>query len=101
MIGPPTPAKTRPPSLPGVLARERLFELLDARRRSPVVWVAGPPGCGKTTLVASYLEARAPDALWYQLDAGDSDVATFFYHMSLAVQAAGGSNRRPHPGLRS
>ena len=32
---------------------------------------------GKTTLVATYLEARAIPSLWLQLDAGDADPATF------------------------
>ena len=53
-----------------------------------MVWVVGPPGCGKTTLVASYLEARKPDFRWYQLDQADSDAATFFYYMGLSAQGA-------------
>ncbi len=53
------------------------------------MWVSGPPGCGKTTLVASYIERRCSESSWYQLDSGDSDVATFFYYM--AQTAAAGS----------
>jgi ATP/maltotriose-dependent transcriptional regulator MalT len=40
------------------VARERLFVLLDALRTHSVVWIAAPPGAGKTTLVASWLEGR-------------------------------------------
>ena len=52
-------AKTTRPSAGNVLPRERLFATLDAARRAPLLWVHGPPGCGKTSLVSSYLDARA------------------------------------------
>jgi ATP/maltotriose-dependent transcriptional regulator MalT len=78
-----TLAKTTRPSVSGVLPRERLFSLLAGG--APVTWVSGPPGCGKTTLAASWLDSRALPALWYQLDEGDADVATFFYYLKLAV----------------
>jgi DNA-binding SARP family transcriptional activator len=50
-----------------------------------VTWVCAPPGAGKTTLVASYLASRRLRAVWYQLDEGDGDVATFFYYLGLAA----------------
>ena len=75
-------AKTSHPEPSGVLARERLFELLDRRRRSSCVWINAGAGCGKTALVASYLSARGLDSRWYQLDVRDSDVATFFHYLS-------------------
>ena len=77
--------KTTRPSQAGVLPRERLFAALDTEPASPVVWLSGPPGCGKTTLAASWLEHRARPYLWYQIDDGDADVATFFYYLSLAA----------------
>src|SRR5712664_3700067 len=75
---------TRPP-LRGVLPRPRLFQLLDGCR--PVAWVWAPPGAGKTTLVASYLEARHLQGLWYHCDGGDEDLAAFFDYLA---RAAGG-----------
>ncbi len=90
----PTPPKITRPRAAGVLLRPRLFRLLDRGRGRRVVWIAAPPGAGKTTLVTSYVEARRlPAALWYQLDEGDGDVATFFAYLSLA--AAKAAPRRP------
>ncbi|HTT38849.1 MAG TPA: hypothetical protein VMH32_14410 [Burkholderiales bacterium] len=37
-------AKLTRPKLHNVLARQRLFALLDAGRERAVVWVVGPPG---------------------------------------------------------
>lgn len=85
----PSLAKTTRPSLATVLARDRLFDVLDRRNRGSVLWVWGPPGSGKTTLVASYLESRGIDSRWYQLDKSDSDVATFFYYMGRAGERGG------------
>jgi LuxR family maltose regulon positive regulatory protein len=78
-------AKTTAPTLAGTVARARLFRRLDQARRRPVTWVWAPPGAGKTTLVASYLATRRLGGLWYQLDEGDADVATFFYYLALAA----------------
>ncbi len=87
------PAKTSHPNTAGVLARERLFRLLDRRRRSAGIWVGAGAGCGKTTLVASYLRARGLDSCWYQLDVRDSDVADFFRYLSC------GMGKTPSPAL--
>ena len=66
--------------------RERLFRLLDTSCAKPVVWISGPGGSGKTTLVSSYLDARKSPFIWYQMDERDADPATFFYFMGLAFK---------------
>lgn len=92
---PPVPAKLSAPRMPRVLARTRLFRRLDQARRHPIVWLTGPPGIGKTTLVASYLPARHLRSLWYQVDEGDGDIATFFHYLGLAGQHCQASAKFP------
>ena len=92
-------AKVTHPTLTGILPRKRLFNLLDRMRKRPVIWVSGPPGCGKTTLVSSYLDARELPCLWYQVDKGDADPATFFYYLGLAAKRAAPQKRMPLPLL--
>jgi LuxR family maltose regulon positive regulatory protein len=80
-------AKLTRPKLFRTLPRERLFQRLDEARERQAVWIASPPGSGKTTLVSSYLEARKLQALWYQIDSGDADPASFFYYLAGAAAA--------------
>ena len=87
------------PIITKVFPRKRLFALLDRLRKQPVIWIAGPPGSGKTTLIGSYLEVRKIPCLWYQIDAGDKDPATFFYNLSLAAGRAVPRKRKPFPLL--
>lgn len=92
----PPPAKITQPRLFGASPRTRLFVRLDELRARPLVWVAGPPGAGKTTLVASYLEARGLTGIWLQADRADADPATFFYFLGLAAKhSAPGSKALP------
>lgn len=93
-------AKLTRPRLMRPMARERLFASLDAARRSSnAVGVVGPPGAGKTSLVASWLDARQIKGIWYRFDASDDDPATFFHYLGLAVDQMGPRRRRPMPAL--
>ena len=93
-------AKLTRPRLHKAVARERLFALLDeARTHKPAICVVGPPGAGKTTLVASWLDARGIKGIWYQVDRGDADLATFFYYLGQAAQSFTRKGQRPLPLL--
>ncbi|MEW5745884.1 MAG: BTAD domain-containing putative transcriptional regulator [Nitrospirota bacterium] len=93
------PVKLSRPKISGVFPRERLFKILDAEQGRSVIWVSGPAGSGKTTLAASYLAARKRPCLWYQVDEGDADIATFFYYMGMAAQKAAPRKKQPLPLL--
>lgn len=90
-------AKITRPSPAEIFPRKRLFRLLDQVRSRSVIFVSGPPGSGKTSLVTSYIHARKLPCLWYQMDEGDTDLATFFYYMGLAAKKAAPRYKRPLP----
>lgn len=93
-------AKLTRPRQHEVVLRERLFAQIEAARsRYPVIWVTGPPGAGKTTLVASYLDGANLAGAWYQIDAGDNDISTFFYYLSRTVESPKGKRQAPLPLL--
>ena len=93
------PCKIGAPQLAGISPRQRLFDRLDASLEKPVIWVTGPPGSGKTTLISSYAQAKGVPCLWYQLDRGDADLANFFYFLGLAGEKITGRAKKPLPLL--
>lgn len=95
----PLPSKLTPPTLPKIVPRPRLFRELDRARARPVIWITAPPGAGKTTLVASYLNARRLRSLWYTADERDGDLATFFHYLSLAAHPLALRKSPPLPHL--
>ena len=87
------------PILRKTVPRERLFERLDRFQEGPVTWVSGPGGCGKTTLVSSYLQDRGLSSLWYQVEEADKDPATFFYHLGSSFGRAFPKRKKTLPLL--
>ena len=97
-------AKSTRPEIGSVVSRERLFSRLDGTAARTVAWISAPPGFGKTTLAASYLEARNYRWAWYEVDRDDDDGETFFhYRRSRGAQAVRGGDstcRRSGPEHR-
>ncbi len=93
----PASAKVTRPQPARARARTRLYKRLDHSRTYPVVWVVGPPGAGKTTLVSNYLDTRGIKGIWYQVDTSDEDPATFFHYMGIAAHHAAPRYRKPLP----
>ena len=89
------PAKLTRPAASGLIRRERLFRQLDESLRRKLVWVSGPAGAGKTSLVSTYLETRRVRNVWYQIDVRDADLAAFFHYLRLAAQGRGGGEPLP------
>lgn len=79
-------AKLTTPRGADALARARLFEQLDSLPPAGSMWLCGPAGSGKTTLAATWLQARGHAAAWMQLDSGDADPSSFFHYLSLTVR---------------
>jgi LuxR family transcriptional regulator, maltose regulon positive regulatory protein len=73
--------KLAPPSVEEAMRRTRLFDVLDAARERPVIWIGAPAGSGKSTLVASYASARRLRCLWYGVDGRDADPGALFYYL--------------------
>lgn len=74
------------PKIQNIYTRQRLNEYLDSCVNNPATWVQGPAGSGKTTLIASYLNDSDKQLLWYQIDQGDKDPASFFHYLSLLIK---------------
>ena len=93
-------AKLTRPRLHEAVERGRLFAQLDrARRRKSAICIVGPPGAGKTTVVAAWLDSREISGIWYQVDPGDADLATFFYYLGEAARPFAKKDRPALPLL--
>lgn len=92
-------AKLAAPRSQAWINREPLFRLLDQQLEYPVVWIAAPAGAGKTVLAASYLQERKRPVLWYNLDSGDADPASFFFYLRQAAERFAPNTKLNLPSL--
>ncbi|HEX2735514.1 MAG TPA: hypothetical protein VHM70_28130 [Polyangiaceae bacterium] len=92
-------ARKPSPSADGLVIRSRLFDLLDSALESAsVIWIVGPAGAGKTTLVASYLQHAAKPHRYCRLGTHDRDPETLFDTLYTAAKVAP-LERTPFPGV--
>ncbi len=87
-----------------ILRRRNLFSTMDDRLARGHLWIQGPPGAGKTVLVADYVTHHAPGShYWFETDLLDSDPVHLFtsFPDAFAHPAADTSGPlslpRPHP----
>jgi LuxR family maltose regulon positive regulatory protein len=59
------------------LPRPHLIDWLENQLDRRLILLSAPPGYGKTTLLADFLNAYALPAAWLQLDAADNDPSVF------------------------
>jgi len=91
--------KNSSPEFSRVYLRTSLFEQFDKARQHGMLWIAAPPGAGKTVAVSSYLKANELPVLWYSVDARDEDPAHFFLSLVRSAQAFDLEEASPLPLL--
>ncbi|NMB87493.1 MAG: LuxR family transcriptional regulator, partial [Chloroflexi bacterium] len=80
-----------PETHPGILARERLAQKLDAGLQpgKRLLLLCAPAGYGKTSLVSAWVRGLAgPPAVWLSLDEGDNDPGRFWAYCIRSLQSA-------------
>ncbi len=85
-------SKLAAPHMPGrVVARPRLFALLDTGVERPVTLLAAPAGSGKTMLLSSWMSAASlpGPVAWLSLDPGDNGPAQFWAYVVAALCRSG------------
>jgi len=75
-----------------VLPRPRLIERMSSYLDGPATIVCANAGCGKTTLVADFVNSCRLPSVWYQIDASDQDLGVFFGYLAYTL-------RRIYPGF--
>jgi LuxR family maltose regulon positive regulatory protein len=85
-------SKLAAPHMPGrVVARPRLFALLDTGVERPVTLLAAPAGSGKTLLLSSWISAASlpGPVAWLSLDPGDNGPPQFWAYVLAALCRSG------------
>jgi LuxR family transcriptional regulator, maltose regulon positive regulatory protein len=77
---------TRPPLRAEHIVRSDLVELLREGTARPLTLLTAPPGFGKTTLLAGWIDASGGRVAWLSLDDDDNDPARFFLYAVAALR---------------
>ncbi|MGH3510451.1 MAG: LuxR C-terminal-related transcriptional regulator [Nocardioidaceae bacterium] len=72
----------------GLVARPRLGDRLAGTQRPRLTLVSAPPGFGKTTLVAAWVQAAARPVAWVSLEESEQQPDSFWSYVVTALDAA-------------
>jgi LuxR family maltose regulon positive regulatory protein len=70
----------------GLVARPRLLERLNRAAKSKLTLLSAPPGFGKTTLLAEWLDSSKHSAAWLSLDSSDNQADSFWSYLIAALR---------------
>ena len=79
-----------PPPPEPMLPRQRLLDLMDGDGGSRRVYITGPAGIGKSTLLSQWCRERQLDSIviWVTVDESDSDATRLWAHILEAAELA-------------
>lgn len=82
-----------------VLFRDVLHQKIDKYIQTSGLWVFGPAGTGKTTLIRTYLQQRKISSIILNADTFGHDLETFLYTISRALEKSGLSAHSTAPTI--
>lgn len=82
--------KLHPPTdRPGIVHRRSVLDKLEAAADARLVVIVAPPGYGKTTVMAQWMESITAPTAWLTLDRIDNDPAVLISGLATTLRAAG------------
>ena len=79
-------SKITPPSLPQILSRPRLLDILEKNENKKIIAILGQAAQGKTTLAVSHVQRSKIPSAWIHLDKEGSDPLAFFHSLAQSLQ---------------
>lgn len=81
-------SRIKPPQLPRIALRSRLYERLKAHSDKRVIFITGQAAQGKSTLAAAHVQSSGELTAWITLTPGDSDALNLFLVWIQSLQQA-------------
>ena len=81
------PGKYSPPSVQGIIHKQRLLDHLTARKDRKLFLIHGKAGDGKTTLAADFIARIGVPALWYRVGPEDTSPDVFLHNLLLGMHS--------------